>query len=68
MVHLASPAFLGTAWLIRQSRDLVPILVGLAILEWLSTVNEEQAQELRCRRAGTGEPEHLKQIFRKLTA
>jgi hypothetical protein len=47
----------GTAWLVRRSRDLVPALVGLAVREWLGKYD-----------TGAGEPERLKQAFRKLAA
>ena len=35
----------GTAWLIRRSRDLVPALVGLALLEWLKGPRDRDDQE-----------------------
>ena len=35
----------GTAWLVRRSRDLVPVLVGLAVREWLGLGREEPEPE-----------------------
>ena len=32
----------GTAWLVRRSRDLVPVLVGLAVREWLTDADESE--------------------------
>jgi hypothetical protein len=36
----------GTAWLLRRSTDLVPMLAALAIREWLSAYNETEEREL----------------------
>jgi lysophospholipase L1-like esterase len=35
----------GTAWLIRRSRDLVPVLVGLAVREWLAGADESEQDD-----------------------
>ena len=39
-------ATMGTAWLVRRSRDLVPALIGLAVREWLGLGREEPEPEL----------------------
>ena len=66
----------GTAWLVRRSRDLVPALVGLAVSECLGLGREEPEPEITETEisgtgkygTGAGEPERLKQAFRKLAA
>jgi hypothetical protein len=35
----------GTAWLVRRSRDLVPVLVGLAVREWLAGADESEQDD-----------------------
>ena len=35
----------GTAWLVRRSRDLVPVLVGLAVREWLTDADESEEDD-----------------------
>jgi lysophospholipase L1-like esterase len=44
LAEFAWMATKGTAWLIRRSRDLVPVLVGLAVREWLGQVGPEDTE------------------------